>query len=566
MAKNQIVTIDIGTNTVKLVQLAQTPSGLRLMNASIAHFPRKSATEEADGALISQTLEQLYDNEIQGRKPPIILSIPRLSVTTRKLADFPASATEEQLAGLVSIQAENEIPFSIEDATFDYHNVLRNGSSTSAELVAAKRESVEKQLSYLQPIGLVPIAIIPSAMATFALAQLQFKSDRSEQMTMIADVGAGHTDLCLMQGQHLIFSRAFAIGGNSLTLRYQDEVDGHFDRAERRKISRATLASETPDTVPTHEWAEQLFRQIQESLGAAVRESKSGSPMRPDELWLCGGGSQIPGLTDYLTDSLKIPTKLWNPLDTFRNSGGETDSEVESSRKFATPLAVALGMGVNAFTRRTTINLLPKEEKAKKIKTAQRQRLVYGLSATIVLILSLVLVAITWGKLHQAKITAIDDEIRILQRSESNAQKALAENLARANLLTPRISILDILRELSVRFSDRTKVAWTSFNMTRLDEPKNAKINFNIEALSHEAVSETIRVMGQSGLFSNIKSGDVISVQRGENPVFQTQIACNLSSDAIQILAKGRYRAETEQSEKRDNASDLPTDEKSTDK
>ena len=67
------------------------------------------------------------------------------------------------------------------------------------------------------------------------------------------------------------------------------------------------------------------------------------------------------------------------------------------------------------------------------------------------------------------------------------------------NLLTPRASPLDIVRELSVRFADRTKIAWTTLNITRLDEPERTKITFNIEAQSHQDVSQAISIMAQSG-------------------------------------------------------------------
>ena len=108
------------------------------------------------------------------------------------------------------------------------------------------------------------------------------------------------------------------------------------------------------------------------------------------------------------------------------------------------------------------------------------------------------------------------------------------------NLLAPRVSPLDIVRELSVRFEDRTKVAWTTLNITRLDDLERAKITFNIEAQSHKDVSQTISIMAQSGVFTNIKSGQVTSVEREKKPIFQAQITCNLSEDAIHQFAQTR--------------------------
>ena len=147
---------------------------------------------------------------------------------------------------------------------------------------------------------------------------------------------------------------------------------------------------------------------------------------------------------------------------------------------------------------------------------------------------------LTQSRIHKAKIVALDGAIRNISQAESNAKRTLTKDLAIVNLLAPRVSPLDIVRELSVRFSDRTKVAWTTLNITRLDDLERAKVTFNIEAQSHQDVSQTISTMAQSGTFTNIKSGQVTSIERDKKPIFQAQITCNLSKDAIHQFAQTR--------------------------
>ena len=237
MAKNLVIAVDIGTNTVKLLQFALHSSEIRLVRTSVASYPRESATGDIDVATVSRTLEELW-HEVKGGKHTVVLSIPRLLVTTRRLTDFPAAASDDQLSSLVSMQAETEIPFSAENAIFDYHDVRRGENGVSLELIAAKRESVHKYIDYLQSIDIVPMGIIPSAMATAALARPLLLGNAPDQTTMIVDIGAGNTDICLFQGQKLGFSRSFPIGGNDLTHRYQDEVGGDFEFADRMKLGR----------------------------------------------------------------------------------------------------------------------------------------------------------------------------------------------------------------------------------------------------------------------------------------------------------------------------------------
>lgn len=561
MAKNLFIAVDIGTNTIKVVQFALHSSGIRLVRTSVASYPRESATGDIDAETVSRTLEELW-LEFKGGKHTVVLSIPRLLVTTRRLTDFPVAASDEQLSSLVSMQAETEIPFSSENAIFDYHDVRRGENGVSLELIAAKRESVQKYIDYLQSIEVVPTGIIPSALATAALVRPLLGGNAPDRAIMIVDIGAGNSDICLFQGQKLGFSRSFPIGGNDLTLRYQDEVGGDFEFAERIKLGRSGLDQESTDRIPTYKWAEQLIIQIEQSIGAARRELEPASSVKVDEIWICGGGAQISGLPDYFTSRLGITTKYWNPLDAFSEQGGKIDIAPVGS--IGVTLAVALGLGMNAASHEVTLDLLPKEEKAKLTQGEQRRRLIYSFAAGVVLFAGIGLGGMTFNRSKQMESTVLDEQLRHIAPAELRAKQTLANNLAIADLLTPRVSVLDILRVLSLRFSDRTRVAWTNFHIIRLDELDSARITFNIEARSHGDVSEMIRIMGQSGLFANIKSGDVTSVRREREVFFQTQVACNLSPDAPRLLAQTRFPGTVAGVQEQGEVKPVKSDKKST--
>ena len=541
MAKNQIASIDIGASAIKLVQLEQTASGIRLVNAGIEAYPYTTPTTEISVEVIAETLQRLW-RRMGGRSNSVVLSIPRLSVTSRRLTNLPAAATEDQLANLVGMQAETELPFRVEGAIYDYHDVHRTEGSISVELIAAKRETVQQEIDYLKPIGLTPEGVIPSTLATSVLAGIvNDEENSSTEMTMVVDIGAGRTDLCLLAGNALRFSRSFPIGGNDLTHLYQQEIGSDFEVAERRKIIDATLNQHLQAVNPSYEWAAGLIAELQRSISGAKRELNLTEDRVVREIWLCGGGSRISGLTDYITHRLEVPVRLWNPLDAFREVWDEQRSNIESVNGFSDTLAIALGLGVNALTKQISLDLLPSEEKAKLTQAQQRKRTLMAVAAGLALLLGLGLGGLTWNRIHQAKIVALDGAIRNISHAESNAKKILVKDLAMVNLLSPRASPLDIVRELSVRFADRTKIAWTTLNITRLDDPEKAKITFNIEAQSHQDVSQTISIMAQSGAFTNIKSGQVTSIERDKKPIFQVQITCNLAKDAIQTFAQARH-------------------------
>ena len=540
MAKNQIVSIDIGMSAIKLVQLEQTAAGIRLVNAGMEAYPHTATTAEIPIEVVSETLQRVW-RRVGGRGTSVALSIPRLLVTSRRLTNLPAAATDEQLANLVAMQAETELPFRVESAIYDHHDVHRSEDGISVELIAARRETVQQQIDYLKPIGITPKGVMPSTLATSVLAGIvNHKHDSSTEMTMVVDIGASRTDLCLLASDALRFSRSFPMGGNHLTHLYQQEMGTDFEISERRKIMDAALNQHLQAANPSYEWADGLVAELKRSINGAKRELNINGDRIVSEIWLCGGAARISGLADYIADRLEIPVLRWNPLDAFKEVWDKQRSDAQSVDGFSDRLAVALGLGVNALTSQISLDLLPSEEKVKLTQAQQRKRTFMAVAAGLVLLVGLGLGGLTQSRIHQAKIAVLDGAIRNISQTESNAKRTLTKDLAIVNLLAPRVSPLDIVRELSVRFADRTKVAWTTLNITRLDEVERAKITFNIEAESHQDVSQTISTMAQSGVFTNIKSGQVTSIERDKKPIFQAQITCNLSKDAIHQFAQAR--------------------------
>ena len=540
MAKNQIVSIDIGTSAIKLVQLEQTASGIRLVNAGIEAYSETNPTVAISTDVISETLERLW-RRMGGRGTSVALSIPRLSVTSRRLINLPAAATDDQLSNLVAMQAETELPFRVEGTIYDHHDARRSEDALSVELIAAKRETVQQQIDYLKPLGLAPTSVIPSTLATSVLAGVvNHKDDGSTEMTMVVDIGAGRTDLCLMDGDGLRFSRSFPIGGNHLTHLYEHETGADFVLAENRKIVNAALDQQSESDASSYEWAEGLVAELRRSINGAKRELNINEDRIVSEIWLCGGGARIRGLAAYIADRLEVPARFWNPLDAFQEVANTQRSNFQAVDSFGDTLAVALGLGINVLTSRISLDLLPSEEKAKLTQAQQRKRTLMAVAAGLVLLVGLGLGGLTLSEVHQSKIVTLDGAIRNISLAESNAKRTLTKDLAIVNLLAPRVSPLDIVRELSVRFADRTRVAWTTLNISRLDDPEKAKITFNIEAQSHQDVSQTISMMAQSGVFTSIKSGQVTSIERDKKPIFQVQITCNLAEDAIQQFAQTR--------------------------
>ena len=528
MAKTQVVAIDIGTNTAKIVQLEQTASGLRLVHASLIAHADKDEMQSV--AALWARLSYRAPTGIQAifsrQKTEVGVALPRYLVNTKRLANLPA-ATDAQLANVVALAAETELPFRIEEAIFTYHNVQRNGESTSVELVSTRRQTVERYMELVRQTGALPTAVIPSMVAIAEVAR--FEETRSPDR-IIVDIGAGQTDFCFMQNDSLRFSRSFRIGGNLLTENVMAAQNIDFETAEEEK--RHLSAREAP----TRDWTARFIGELRRSIAAAQREMVEGEA---PELWLCGGGARVPQLAEVCEEALNIPTRLWNPFGALRAEMDVTaaDGLEEHGDMFAVPFGIAL----NALDADARVSLLPKETEQTLTQTARKRRFLVAGAFGGAMAVGIFFGGLTLQRLHQHRAESMDVRITDFTSTMGAAQTQLARELALTDMLAHHASPLDILHALSATFADRTQVAWTNLNVTNLNAPGQARITFSLEAASHNAINSLFSALNRSSVFTNVQLGEVMAVSENRKTVFQVQVRCSLSESAVKAFARKRY-------------------------
>jgi type IV pilus assembly protein PilM len=531
LSKDRITAIDIGTNSVKVLELELTQSEISIVNSGVASYPRQSTAEKVPDEAVVDALIHLIQNK-GFRTKPVAISVPRHAVTVKALADLPASAKAEDIEKMVPIQAESELPFDIADAVYSYYNVQRAPEGVSLEVVATKKASVERYIDIAERLGLKLKCIIPSAFATYGVVFDQFKDQLAGQTLAVVDIGAGVADFCIIQHGRLAFSRSFAFGGNNLTEAFEREDGISFQEAEERKMAEADLRS-TEGSKLAGPWAENLTTQIVRSLRAFTGQGETNGT---DALWLCGGGSLLPGLQDYLSDKLGIKVGLWNPLSKMKD---ESLSENEQTR-----FSVALGLGIIGVagaekTPTVNANLLPKEITEREERARWKIR-TFAVAALAVLILFAAGIGFFgWRRSRSAQYESLVQKLATLERKEEirSAKAALENSILMHQIASPYLTPLEILREMSAKLPDRRKMA-----LTNLSIDKKGKLSMNVEANSHADVSDVIRILNETmlmdkvKLFNNVKHGAISKVSKENRPVFQVQIVCELNNKATQEI------------------------------
>ena len=542
MANTQVVAIDIGTATAKIVHIEKTPDGLHKLNSGVETF-----TDPNDSAYVSETIRSLWNqlninrNFFNKHKIDVAISIPRLFVVTKTLANLPPSTTDSQLPAMIDMAAETELPFQKENSVFTYHDIRQAPDSLSVELLSTRRDTVSRYMDALKDIGITPSAVVPSMLAISTVARQSLSHSTSR--TIIVDIGAGLSDFCIMQGETLQFSRGFTVSGDHLTRTLMTEMDIDSETAEAEKQH---IPANQP---PTRTWTRRLIAELERSIAAAERENRTTELEEIAEIWLCGGGARVPELAETCQEQLQIPTRLWNPMNAAALNTSSVSSNPES---YDDTFAVALGSGMHVLEVEKPVSLLPTEIGVKREESSRKHQQLIAAGFAAVIIIIIAIGGVTWHRAQKSKELNLDNMIATYGGLEIDAKKQLSLELVLANKLRHNVTPIDVLHVLSKRFNDRTKVAWKTFEANNLDDLNKARITFSLQANAHDSINSMLRSMRKSEIFSDIDAGEVTTTGGERRPTYEVRVNCKLATEAAQKIAQMRYpKPELEPIEKR---------------
>ncbi|MFZ0450003.1 MAG: type IV pilus assembly protein PilM [Desulfatiglandaceae bacterium] len=355
--KNQLIGLDIGSRAVKLVEIDHGKRGKVLKNFGIIGLPRDAIVEGTikEMEIVSSAIKTLCRN-LKVKNKDVATSISGYSVIVKKIVI--SDRNESELENTIQSEAEQYIPFDINDVNLDY-DILSIGDQTGqgkggekeksaagqmeVMLVAAKKEIVEDYVTLLQLSGLNPTVLDVDA---FAL-QNAFEASASEPEGCYAlvNVGAEELGINAIKNGASIFSRDSSYGGNQISEAIMSEFDVDFEEAERmklggKKVENTKAALEEIFTSVLSEWAQEIKRAL-DFLATTYPEENI------EKILLSGGSSRVPGFLKYLELETNLPVEELNPFANLIVNEKAFDSKYLSY--MATQAGVAVGLALRSI-------------------------------------------------------------------------------------------------------------------------------------------------------------------------------------------------------------------------
>ncbi len=343
MGKKNLVGLDIGSSSVKAVELAKKGAGLQLLNMG---FENLQTDTIVDGQImelnnVSNVISNIF-NEHQIRTPRVAAGVSGHSVIVKNIV-LP-QMSQEELRESFSWHAEEHIPFDIADVNLDYELTSKSSESLHVLMAACKSDKIANVKQAIQLAGKQPVIIDVDAFALQNCYEVNYRPNAGEVVALL-NIGAATMNINILNGTRSVFARDASVGGSQYTSLLQKELGLSFEQAEGVKRGMALPEGVEPRPI------QPIIATVSDILALEVRKTMDFYRATADEgeaaiqkILLAGGGSKLPGLADYLAKRFEIPVEFFNPFRQIEVDDKKFDPDY--MREIVPEMAVAVGLAL----------------------------------------------------------------------------------------------------------------------------------------------------------------------------------------------------------------------------
>ena len=346
-----LVGLDIGSSAVKVVELRPSAKGYKVAAIGSEPVPPDSIVDGAiiDGGVVADVIREVLDKSNIKTKE-VVASLSGNAVIVKKIV-LPLMNTEE-LAESIYWEAEQYIPFDIEDVNLDYQALEggpddENRGTMSVLLVAAKKEKIADYTGVISQAGRVPVVVDVDAFALQNAYEVNYGMDMARVVVLI-NAGASAININIVEGGQSLFTRDVSIGGNAYTEALQKELSLSLEDADLLKRGLPVEGASVEDADPIiRTVTENMLLEIEKAFDFFKATSASD---RVDELVVSGGAAGIDGFAAAFESRFDLPISVFDP---FRQIEFDSKKFSEEQRQeLVATTAVAVGLALRSVDDR----------------------------------------------------------------------------------------------------------------------------------------------------------------------------------------------------------------------
>ncbi|MEQ9617927.1 MAG: type IV pilus assembly protein PilM [Deltaproteobacteria bacterium] len=338
LRRKGLIGLDIGSNTVKLVELQSTKSGYQLKNVGQTVLPRQSIVNKViqNHDAVAEAISSLID-DLKIKTKNVAISISGHSVIIKKVS-LP-KMSESELRESIPWELEQYLPQSIEDVNYDYQVIPGETPEGNIDvlIVAAKKDVTNSYVSIVKEVGLNPVVVDVDVFALENMYEINYME--SEDLVALVNIGASVTNINILKGGVSIFTRDITTGGNQFTEWIMNELGLEYEEAEKMKFTPPEEESSSEVGSLRQDFIELISGEIKRTLEFFSSTLWTG---KVNNILIGGGSSMVPGLKETLADLNEAKVEFMNPFRSVTYDKGDFDPEYIES--IAPMMSVVMGL------------------------------------------------------------------------------------------------------------------------------------------------------------------------------------------------------------------------------
>jgi len=343
-----LIGVDISSSALKLVELSETGKGAYRLERYALEPLAKDVVSDGNIANLDQVSDALRrgHKRLGTRNRNVALALPAAMVITKKII-VPAGQTEEELELQVEAEANQYIPFALDEVNLDFQILgpaPNNADEVEVLIAASRKEKVEDRVAIAEAAGLKPRVMDVESYATeeaFQMVAPSLPANGRDQNIALVDIGAHVMHFYVLRNNQILFSRDQAFGGNQLTHEIQRAFNLSPEEAESAKKNAGL--PENYDVDVLQPFMETLALEVTRALQFFFT---STSYSQVDQIVLAGGCALVPGLDELVAKRAGANTIVGNP---FANMAVSDRIRPRQLAADAPLLLIACGLALRSF-------------------------------------------------------------------------------------------------------------------------------------------------------------------------------------------------------------------------
>jgi type IV pilus assembly protein PilM len=343
-----MIGLDISSSSAKLVELGQSPTGEFMLE--------RFASEPFEKGWITDGQIEKFDEVAEAvrrlvqksgtRTKHVAMAMPQSAVITKKIM-LPAGLREEELEVQVESEANQYIPFSLDEVSLDFCVIGPSATSVGdieVLIAASRKDKVSDRQGLAEAAGLKPVVLdIESHASRLAISRVvaALPNEGKDALVALFEIGADTTSLKVLRDDEMLYDRDQAFGGSQLTQLISRQYGFSFEEAEQKKLS-----ADLPDDYEGLILAP-FVDSLSQEIGRALQYFFTSTPHhKVHYVMLAGGTATLPGLKDRITELTGFASLVVNPFDNMKLGPSVRESKVQRE---APSYLTACGLAMRRF-------------------------------------------------------------------------------------------------------------------------------------------------------------------------------------------------------------------------